>query len=145
MLRRLLRCLLQWVMDNALGPKDELHLVCVALPIPYPVSRAGHAGLCRPIRPPLAAQCTRFPAQFNGGDPRVPAEGRAAARQACAASSRPGTGQHCSWPAYCCRSLLRPCKHSSARLLALVAPASRCRCCTRLAPKLAPGVLLLCR
>lgn len=28
---------LQWVVANALGPEDELHLVCVALPIPFPV------------------------------------------------------------------------------------------------------------
>lgn len=28
---------LEWTVDNALGPQDELHLVCVALPIPFPV------------------------------------------------------------------------------------------------------------
>ncbi|KAL4434290.1 hypothetical protein ABPG75_000731 [Micractinium tetrahymenae] len=28
---------LGWAVDNVLGPKDELHLVCVALPIPYPI------------------------------------------------------------------------------------------------------------
>ncbi|EFN51655.1 hypothetical protein CHLNCDRAFT_139849 [Chlorella variabilis] len=32
------RTALEWVVQNALGPEDELHLVCVALPIPYPVS-----------------------------------------------------------------------------------------------------------
>ncbi|PRW59077.1 universal stress family isoform B [Chlorella sorokiniana] len=29
---------LEWAVNNVLGPDDELHLVCVALPIPYPVS-----------------------------------------------------------------------------------------------------------
>ncbi|PSC72425.1 universal stress [Micractinium conductrix] len=28
---------LEWALDNAVGQDDELHLVCVALPIPYPV------------------------------------------------------------------------------------------------------------
>lgn len=31
------RTALEWVVQNALGPEDELHLVCVALPIPYPI------------------------------------------------------------------------------------------------------------
>ncbi|KAI7840515.1 hypothetical protein COHA_005814 [Chlorella ohadii] len=28
---------LEWAVNNVLGPNDELHLVCVALPIPYPI------------------------------------------------------------------------------------------------------------
>ncbi|KAI3423020.1 hypothetical protein D9Q98_001372 [Chlorella vulgaris] len=31
---------LEWAVGNVLGPTDELHLVCVALPIPFPVSPA---------------------------------------------------------------------------------------------------------
>lgn len=28
----------QWAIDNVFGPEDELHLVAVALPVPYAVS-----------------------------------------------------------------------------------------------------------
>jgi len=28
-----------WAIENVLGPEDELHLIAVALPVPYPVSR----------------------------------------------------------------------------------------------------------
>ncbi len=28
---------LEWAIQNSLGPNDELHIISVALPVPYPV------------------------------------------------------------------------------------------------------------
>jgi nucleotide-binding universal stress UspA family protein len=52
---------LQWVVRHALGPKDELHLVCVALPVPYPVrlavaATAAHESACR-LSPAACLPC----------------------------------------------------------------------------------------
>lgn len=33
---------LSWVLSHLVAPGDELHCVCVALPVPYPVSQEVH-------------------------------------------------------------------------------------------------------
>ena len=41
---------LLWAVQEVVGPSDEVHLVSVALPVPYPVSLPGREGLGRGFR-----------------------------------------------------------------------------------------------
>ncbi|KAL4424950.1 hypothetical protein ABPG77_009679 [Micractinium sp. CCAP 211/92] len=73
---------LEWVVDNALGPKDELHLVCVALPIPYPVSAVVDDHLPQPDVPAWRRRCHEAQLQAEAVTKRALRDALAARDQA---------------------------------------------------------------